>query len=179
VGAVFGSVEVVTVAFADERGAASLTGAVLAAYAVGSLVAGLVYGAVQWRSSAPRRFLAGMALLGVGMLPVAVVGTVPLLAAALFVAGMAISPTIIAGTALVREIVDPARLTEGLTWLSTALGIGVSGGAALAGQVIDADGARTALLLPVACGVGAALLALASGRRLRRGARRGVAPQPS
>ena len=48
-GAVFGSVEVVVVAFADERGQRALSGLVLACYAAGSLLAGLVYGARRWR----------------------------------------------------------------------------------------------------------------------------------
>jgi MFS family permease len=168
VGAMFGAVEVITVAFAAERGEAGATGLVLAAYALGSLVAGLGYGAVRWRSSAARRFLVGQVAMALLLVPVALATTVPVLALGLFVAGVAISPTIISGNALVQELVVPARLTEGLTWLSTGLGIGVSAGAAVAGQIIDAAGAQRALLLPVACGGVAALLALACARVLNR-----------
>ncbi|MFE9881571.1 MFS transporter [Streptomyces sp. NPDC005784] len=46
-GAVFGAMEVVTIAFADERGHRSAAGAVLALQAAGSCVAGLLYGAMK------------------------------------------------------------------------------------------------------------------------------------
>lgn len=53
IGAVMGSVEVVTVAFARERGAPGATGAtgwLLALWALAGLLAGLAYGAVHWRA---------------------------------------------------------------------------------------------------------------------------------
>jgi len=46
-GAVFGSLEVVTVAFADERGQQAAAGAVLACQAAGSAAAGLAWGALR------------------------------------------------------------------------------------------------------------------------------------
>jgi predicted MFS family arabinose efflux permease len=171
VGGVFGAVEVVTVAFTDERGAPAAAGAVLAAYAVGSLVAGLGYGAVQWSSPPGRRFVLAAVAMAVGLLPLPVVGSVLALGVALFVAGFAISPTLIAGNALVRSVVDPSRVTEGLTWVSTSLGIGVAAGAAAGGAWVDAAGARSALVLPVLCGVAAAVASIV-GRRPLLGARR-------
>ncbi len=98
--------------------------------------------------------------------PVALATSVPLLAATLFLSGLAISPTLISGNALVQELVEPRQLTEGLAWVGTALGIGVSLGAALAGPVIDASGARAALLLPVVAGAVAALVVVACSRPL-------------
>ena len=47
VGAVFGAMDVVVVAYAEEEGAPALAGLALAVYAGGSLVAGLVYGVVR------------------------------------------------------------------------------------------------------------------------------------
>ena len=67
-------------------------------------------------------------------------GSVPLLAVVMFFAGLAISPTLIAGFSLVEAEVPASRLTEGLAWISTALNIGVSIGAAVAGPVIDGAG---------------------------------------
>jgi len=178
-GVVFGSVEVITVGFTEERGRPGLAGAVLALYAAGSLVAGVVYGAVQWRSSDARRFLLAMPLMAVLLVPVALVDSVPALAVALVVAGIGISPTIISGSALVRALVEPARLTEGLTWVSTAMGIGVSVGAAAAGHAIDRAGASDALLLTVLAGAGAALTVLVSGRWLTAPHRAAPAPAAS
>ncbi len=165
-GAVFGSVELVTVAFTSERGVPGAAGPVLAGYAIGSLVAGLAYGAVGAAGSPARRFFHASLLFAAGVLPLAVVSTVPALAAVLVVAGLAISPTLIAGNALVRRLVDPARLTEGLTWVGTALGIGVAAGAALGGQWVEDAGARSALALPVVCGIVVAVVALGGRSRL-------------
>jgi hypothetical protein len=50
VGGIFGSVEVNTVAFTEERQAPGSVGLVLGAFALGSLLSGLAYGAHTWRS---------------------------------------------------------------------------------------------------------------------------------
>ncbi len=163
-GAVFGSVEVVTVAYTDQRGAGWSAGVVLALYAVGSLLAGLAYGIVDWRAGAGRRFAVGAMgfAAGVGLLALVrsfdALDSVPVVAGLLFVAGFAISPMLIAGTALVGELVAPSRLTEGLTWVSTSLGLGVAAGAALAGPWVDQAGGRSALALPALCGAVAVVM---------------------
>ncbi len=163
-GAVFGSVEVVTVAYTDERDAGWAAGPVLALYAIGSLLAGLAYGVVDWRASAGRRFAVGALgfAAGVGMLALVrsfdALDSIAVTAGLLFVAGFAISPMLIAGTALVGELVAPTRLTEGLTWVSTSLGLGVAAGAALAGVWVDEAGGRSALALPALCGAVAVVM---------------------
>ena len=48
-GALFGAAEVGTVAFAEEQGNRAYSGVLLALWAAGSLIAGLVTGAVDWR----------------------------------------------------------------------------------------------------------------------------------
>lgn len=138
----------------------------LASFALGSLLAGVGYGAVSWRSPAGRRFVAGVLFLAVGVVPVMLVQQVPLLAVVVFVAGFAISPMIISGNALVAELVAPSRLTEGLAWVSTAIGVGVASGSAVSGAVVDAAGAHRAFVVPVAAGALAAVVALAGARRL-------------
>ena len=49
-GILFGAAEVTTVAFADEQGAQGWAGVLLALWALGSLLAGLVTGAITWRT---------------------------------------------------------------------------------------------------------------------------------
>ncbi|TNM70170.1 MFS transporter [Streptomyces sp. NP160] len=165
-GVVFGSVEVIAVAFTAERGAPAAAGVVLALYSVGSLLAGLVFGAVTWRGSLPRRFRLGAVGMAVLIAPVATSGTIPALAATLFLSGIAISPTLISGNALVAQLVAPRQLTEGLAWVGTSLGLGVSLGAAVAGRIIDGPGPQPALLLPVAAAVAAAVVVVACSRVL-------------
>lgn len=52
-GAIFGSIDVVTVAFADERGHKALASLVLAVYALGSCLAGAVFGLLHLRGPLP------------------------------------------------------------------------------------------------------------------------------
>ena len=47
-GAMFGTNDVAVVAFATERGSASASGAVLACWGAGSMIAALVYGSRPW-----------------------------------------------------------------------------------------------------------------------------------
>jgi predicted MFS family arabinose efflux permease len=167
VGGIFGAVEVVTVAFTQERGVPQAAGWVLAAFAFGSLLAGIVYGAVQWTTSAGRRFVVAVVLLAVGVVPVLLVERVALLGAVVFLAGFAISPMLISGTALVQDLVVPTRLTEGLAWVGTALGLGVSVGSAISGSAVDAVGASRAFAVPVVAGGMAAVVVLVFAPLLR------------
>jgi predicted MFS family arabinose efflux permease len=143
-GSLFGATEVVTVAFAQERGHESATGALLAAWAFGSLIAGLVTGAVPWRSTARSRYRVGSVLLTAVMVPLPFVDGLWVMGATLFVAGFAISPTLVATVSLIDDTVPSQRLTEGITWVTTGLGLGVAAGAAVAGRLIDAFGASPA-----------------------------------
>ncbi|MGH8826227.1 MAG: MFS transporter [Jiangellaceae bacterium] len=154
-GGIFGSIEVVTVAFADELGNRASSGIVLAVFALGSLLAGVIAGAVQWQASPRRRFVVGQLLMALAVIPLPFVTSLPALAIAAFVAGFAISPTLIAGFSLVEAEVPAARLTEGLAWVSTALSAGVALGAVIAGPVIDRAGASTAFTVAVGCGFAA------------------------
>jgi MFS family permease len=167
VGVIFGSMDVIAIAFADERHHLNRAGWVLAAFALGSLVAGLGYGSVQWTWPAGRRFRLGVVLLAVGVVPVLFVQNLAQMAVVVFIAGFAISPMLISGNALVQELVDPTRLTEGLTWIGSGIGIGVSAGAAIAGAVVDAAGAQGSFSVPVTAGLLAAVLVLTCSRWLR------------
>jgi predicted MFS family arabinose efflux permease len=65
--------------------------------------------------------------------------------------------------------VSPARLTEGMAVVETALVAGVAPGAALAGRIIDSHGASTAYLVSLAAGLVAAVAAFASRDEVRAG----------
>lgn len=167
-GVIFGATEVSTVAFSEEQGSKALSGVVLAVFAAGSLIAGLVYGARHWLSPATRRFTIGMAALAAGVSLFFLVQSLWVLAAVMFVTGMAIAPTIITGNALVQDLMEPHQLTEGLAWVGTAIGIGTSLGASLAGARIDDGGAHAGFLVAMVAGWVAAVVTFAAGRTLRR-----------
>jgi MFS family permease len=167
-GILFGSTEVVTVAFAQEHGHRGLAGLLLAAWACGSLIAGIITGSVQWRASALRRYRIGALAMACVMLPLPFVGTIPLLAAVLFLAGFAISPTLVACVSLVQSHVPADRLTEGITWVMTGVGLGIAPGAALAGRLVDGYGASAAYSVPAIGGALAAVVAALTPSRDER-----------
>ncbi|MFB7505475.1 MFS transporter [Streptomyces broussonetiae] len=167
-GAIFGAVDVVTVAFADERGHKGAASLVLALYAAGSCAAGVVFGLLRFAGAPERRWLLGVAGMAVSMIPLLLVGNLPLLAVALFVAGLSIAPTMITTMSLIEEHVPRAKLTEGMTWVSTGLAVGVALGSSAAGWVIDAAGARAGYGVPAVSGTVAVAVGFLGYRRLRR-----------
>lgn len=175
-GAIFGATDVAVVAFTEELGHKSLAGAVLAVFAMGSGLAGFVYGARHWRGPQWRRFGIGMVALGVGVSLFGLVGSIAALAAVMLAVGMAIAPTLIAGNGLVAELVPPGRLTEGLTWVGTALGVGVSVGAWAGGAMIDRSGSGGGFAVVMVAGGVAALTAVLALPTLRRATQPVVAP---
>ena len=171
-GAIFGAVDVVTGAFADERGHKAAASLVLALYAAGSCVAGVVFGLLHFAGAPARRWLLGVCAMGVSMIPLLLVGNLPLLAVALFVAGLSIAPTMITTMSLIEEHVPRTQLTEGMTWVSTGLAVGVALGSSVAGWVIDAAGARAASGVPAVSGAVAVAVGFLGYRRLSRPAPR-------
>jgi MFS family permease len=163
-GTLFGAAEVTTVAFADELGSKGYAGPLLALWALGSLIAGLVTGAVHWRRGPDHRVRWGSAAMMAAMLPLALIGSLPAMAVALFVAGFAIAPTLIATMSLTEKTVPHARLTEGMAIMNTGIVAGVAPGATLAGLVVDAYGASPAYLVAAAAGLVSALAAQAIPR---------------
>jgi MFS family permease len=167
-GAIFGAVDVVTVAFADEQGHKGGASVVRALYAAGSCVAGVVFGLLRFRGAPERRWLLGICTMAVSMIPLLLVGNLPLLAVALFLAGLSIAPTMITTMSLIEEHVPRAKLTEGMTWVSTGLAVGVALGSSVAGWVIDAADARAGYGVPVVAGAVAVAVGFLGYRRLSR-----------
>lgn len=168
-GSIFGATDVATVAFAEEQGSKGTAGIILAVFAAGSLLAGLAYGARHWVSPLWRRFAIGMVVLAVGVSLFSVVRNLAALAAVMFVLGFAIAPTIINGNGLVQQLVPRGQLTEGLTWVGTSLGVGVSFGSSIAGAQIDRGGSHAGFLVVMVSGALAVLAVGAAIPTLRRG----------
>lgn len=159
-GTLFGGAEVVTVAFAEEQGSQAYAGPLLALWALGSLLAGLITGAVHWRRPPVDRVRVGALGMCVAMAPLFLVDSVPLMGGLLLLGGFAIAPTMIAVTSLVERVVPPSRLAEGMSVLHSGVVAGVGPGAAVAGLVVDRSGASAAYLVSFAAGAVAAVVAL-------------------
>ncbi|MFE2046230.1 MFS transporter [Streptomyces sp. NPDC059477] len=168
IGAIFGAVDVVTVAFAEEQGHKNMASLVLAVYAAGSCLAGLLFGLLHFKRAPEPRWLLGVCGTAVSMIPLLLVGNLPFLAVALFLAGLSIAPTMITTMSLVEQHVPRAQLTEGMTWTSTGLAVGVALGASVSGWVIDAAGARAGYVVPAIAGAAAAAVGFLGYRRLKR-----------
>jgi hypothetical protein len=172
-GAVFGSMEVVVVAFAQEAGVLPYAGVFITVWATGSLLAGVVTGTIAWRASPATRFRLGAVALAALLIPLPFVSSPLLVGALLLVSGMAIAPTLIASVAVIESSVPQARLTEALNWNITGLAVGLAAGAAGAGQLIDQLGSRGGFL-----GVVGAGLVLVGTALLVRSGRPGLSPAP-
>jgi predicted MFS family arabinose efflux permease len=168
VGTVFGAMDVVVVAFADGEDAPPMAGVVLAVYAAGSLVAGLLYGVARLPGTLAARYVVCVVLFGVAAQALLLVDSLPGLVAAGFVAGLAISPVLVSGMSLVESRVSRSALTEALTWVVTGLTLGVTAGSAIAGAAVDRWGAEAAFAVPAVGAAVSALVALAGAPLLRR-----------
>lgn len=167
-GAIFGSSDVATIAFAEEQGQKSMSGVILAVFAAGSCISGLAYGARQWASPLWARFAVGICALGVLSSLFFIATNLWMLAGAMFIAGLAISPTLVNGNNMVQLVVAPGQLTEGLTWVGTALGVGVSFGSSIAGARVDSQGAHAGFLIVVIAAACSVVVVLAAMKTLKR-----------
>ena len=163
-GVVFGGIEVSLVAFADERGSAATGGALLAIVAFASMVGGLVYGAIHWQVAPDRRYVRFLAVFSLCVAPFPLAGSVPVMAVVCVLAGAAIAPSLIGGYELIERLIAGGALTEGLTWVSTAVSVGLAIGASVAGWAAEEHGSDRAFIIAVA-GAIFAVVAAAVGRR--------------
>lgn len=158
VGAIFATAEVTTVALTSELGQPKAASLVIGVYAAGSFIVGLILGALNLQTPLHRQLLAALAVLLVTTIPLLFVGSMHALTAAIFLSGVAVSPTFLTAFGLIERRVPPEVLTEGITWVMTGIGIGMALGAFLAGWVVDIFGAKNGFWVSIA----AATLALAT-----------------
>ena len=166
IGAIFGTAEITAVAFAEAQGQKAAASLPLAVYATGSLIVGLVFGTMRLKASLAMQFLAAIALAAATTLPLLAVTGLYSLALVFFMAGAAVSPTIIIAMGLVERLVPPRQLTEGMTWAITGINIGMAAGASAAGILIDIHGAHSGFWVSVGAGVAALLVVLVGYSRL-------------
>lgn len=178
-GVLFGAAEVTTVAFADEQGDQAWAGGLLALWALGSLLSGVLTGAISWRRGPAVRVRVGSVAMAVTMAPLAFVGSLPLMGLLLLVGGVAIAPTLVATLSLTEQSVPRARLTEGMAIMQTGLVAGIAPGATISGLVVDEAGASAAYLVSVGAGVLAALAAQLLPREPREPRVATAEPEPA
>jgi predicted MFS family arabinose efflux permease len=113
------------------------------------------------RSDDPLRRLRLISLLFTGALALPLLaGSVPVMAAVMFVAGLPIAPSFALTYGMVQRAARPGTQAEVFAWLSTAVVVGVAFGAAAGGSLITHSGSDASIALGMAGAAAAALVSL-------------------
>ncbi|WP_283190384.1 MFS transporter [Pseudomonas sp. PMCC200344] len=166
-GVIVGTVDIVSVAFAEQMGSPATASIVLSCYAIGSCAAGLLFGALKLKTPLHKLLLLGGLATAATTLPLLMACNIASLSGAVLVSGLFFAPTMIVAMSLVERIVPERQLTEGMTWLLAGLNVGVAMGAAASGQLVDMEGARYGFNVALAAGAAVLLVTIWGYRRMR------------
>ena len=156
-----GTLGVAVPAFAGLHGDPGAAGALLAALGVGSLAGGLWFGAREWSGSPVRRYVVLLGLFATGLLPLALAGSIALMAALVTLAGVALAPMTAASYFLIDRLAPPGTAAEAYTWPIVGSAAGAAIGAAIAGVAVERAGVEAAFLVGAAGAAVGMMLALA------------------
>ena len=169
-GAVFGSLNVSIVAFAQET-APAMTGFMLAALSLGSLLSGLVLGAMTRTWTLTGQVRSGLVTLTLALTPLvamAVLGIPALFAVMAFFAGLSVSVVMVGAFGLAERLVPNRRLTESLSIMASGLSLGMAVALPSAGLLIDHVGTPAAMALSAGFATVGALMFWVRSPAIRR-----------
>ncbi len=161
----FGLVEIGATAYATEIGRPALAGVLLGVMSVGSAAGGLIYGSRSWRLPLAWQFPLTLALMGLGVAPLALPLPLWLFALWCVLAGVLMAPALIMQSMQVAKTARPEHSTEAFTWSASCLLSGVGIGLAAGGGLLETASSRAVFLAAAAVAIAAAALAVA---RLRK-----------
>jgi predicted MFS family arabinose efflux permease len=164
-GAAIGAIQVALPALAAGLDRPAMAGVLTAALSLGGILGAIGYGAVAWTARPATRLVVLLAALGLALSPLVALGSLTLIGVALFGCGVALNPALTTISLLVDELA-PAAPGEAFGWISTAIGLGLAGGAAAAGVLGQRYGPTRAFVL--ASGLALAAAAVAAVIRRRR-----------
>ena len=160
----WGALELAIAAYADSTDHSA--GPLLAVWAVGSVIGGLLFALRRW-SQPPQRMLAILLILNlVGFFVLLLAQTPWQLAVLLAVTGVVNAPVIATLYVLIESLAPRGTVTEAFTWVSTTFTVGIGAGAASAGIISDVLEPRAAFWLAVLGGGGAVLAVVVRHRGL-------------
>jgi hypothetical protein len=155
----FGLVEIGVTGFAAQAGSPAMAGVLLGLMSVGSVVGGLAYGSRGWHLPLARQFALALALMGGGILALALLSAVWAFAAFAALAGVVMAPALTMQSMLVAKTGAAESSAEAFTWSATGLLAGVGLGFAAGGAILEAAGSAavlvTAAIASLAAAVGA------------------------
>ncbi len=159
----FGMIDVGVVAFAGRHRAANDAGLLLGTWSFGSLVGGALFGKRAGAGGA-RSLPPLLTASGASFALLATAPDIPVLYPLLFLAGVAIAPSLGCVYALAGTLAPAESAVEVFSWLSSAILAGAAVGSAAGGVVVQHGGSGTDEL----AGAAAALLAASLTLVLRR-----------
>lgn len=161
-----GAIEIALAAFSEREGSEHAVALLLALWGAGSMAGGIA----ATRAPAPEDPIRRLALLLVALalleLPLALAGSMEVMAVAITLAGVCLAPCLAQTFGLVAGVAPAGTVTEALTWVTSALAAGIAAGSALSGWLIEASGTTLALSLVTFYGLAAAGIVAASRRSL-------------
>jgi MFS family permease len=149
-GLTFGVLDVAFPAVARAHGSPASAGVLLAAFAAGSWVGGLLYGLRRAPPPAGERYPILCLLAAAGLAPLITTPGLTVMIALAVVSGVCFAPITTCQLAVIDQVAEPEHKAEAFSWLGTLYGTGLAVGAALAGQLLTLGGPRAAL--GAACG---------------------------
>ncbi|MBC9943348.1 MFS transporter [Leucobacter sp. cx-328] len=129
---------------AGSHGSSIESGIVLACFAGGSLVGGLLFGHRQMR---PWSMLLRICIVLTGTLATLISQEMWFLCVVLFIGGMGTAPVFAAISSVIGTTVKFSETAEAYGWIGTGQLVGVAIGSAIAGIAIDSSGAIGAILV--------------------------------
>lgn len=151
------------------------SGIVLAAFAGGSLVGGLLIG---HRPLRPWSLTLRITVVLVGTVVCLASLNMWWLSVVLFIGGLGTAPTFAAMSSMIGATVKFSETAEAFGWIGTGQLVGVAVGSALAGVAIDASGARGAIVMSAALLVIALVIAVFTHRWIPDLKGRDIEPPP-
>jgi predicted MFS family arabinose efflux permease len=163
-GAAAGILNLALIGYAAAHGSVAWAGVLVATWGAGSLAGGIIYGSRTWQLPVERRAIGCLALFGAALALLAAAPSLPALALLMIPLGLPLSPWLGSLSASVQRAVPPSVATEAFTWTFAVITVGMAGGSAIGGTIIQDANPGTAFLTAGALSLaGAALGAL--GRR--------------
>jgi hypothetical protein len=164
VGLAVGALELGITAFATSHDARALSGALIAAQAVGSFAGGMAYGSRTWRGPAGRRLAILGAVLTLTVIPLVVVPSLGVAFPLMLISGVALAPTTAVIYVMLDSLAPTGTAAEATGWVLMAVISGAATGNAVAGAAVGSSGPHAGLAVAL---VGAVLTTLVAwlGRR--------------
>jgi MFS family permease len=139
-GIFFGAIETSIIAFTKIAGEPIYAGIVIALWSFGSLVGGIVYGGVQFKSPLHKHLIVVSFLLVPATAAMVFVNSIFMLALLTIAAGIGVSPLLIASAAITQRRSPVGRTTEAIATMYSGIGLGFAFALAMAGWLIDNRG---------------------------------------